>query len=312
MALPCFKSFPGDIPPAPACPANGWKQQRNDCWIDSAFYVMFASDTLRSEFRNTLIQANSSGHSSLRLFAKLTYNYLLGLGYDAYWQSTCKQSLKRDIGKTIINYAKVLQAKGNDRLEGFIYADEVGQFIDAAGNGNSSLLLQFISAFDTNIYYDIETPNTFNASCRGTTGTGASRKPIMDFIKQRIDSINTKGSSAKVLVIPFTSIDSYKCKNVSRLTELTSYAGWSLEALIKGNAVHYTADVKCSGKWYSYDDQGISTTRAIANDDWTNKDSVVFLFKKVSVPGGGRKSRRFSTRSNRKSRHRNRTMKYRY
>ncbi len=267
---------------------------RNDCWIDSAYYAMFAAPNLRPIFTKVLDIANSSQEPALNNFAKYSFNYLFGLE-DPNWAQNCKALCKENIGKSIINYANALLKKGDTRLETFIYAANAGLFINAGGNGNSSYIFQFISSFAPNVYYDTQSTNSFNTGCTTNRTSGSKRKPILNFINNRMKAIGE--ISSDVLIIPLTSIDTYSCQNVTRLTEIKQRGIWSLEAIIKGSDVHYTADVKCGDKWYMYNDQGISTTKSLLDDSWTNQDSVLFIYKK-QIKSGGKRTRCHKNRRN--------------
>jgi len=265
----------------------------NDCWIDSAYYAMFAAPALRPVFAKVLELANSSKEPALNSFAKYSFNYLFGLE-DPAWAQNCKALCKENIGKSIIAYAKSLLKKGDTSLEIFILAANAGLFINAGGNGNSSYIFQFISSFAPNIYYDRQSTNSFNTGCKTNITSGSKRKPILNFINDRFKAIGQVSSD--VLIIPLTSIDPYSCQNVTRLTEIKQRGIWSLEAIIKGSSVHYTADVKCRDKWYKYNDQGLTTTSSLLDDKWTDQDSVLFIYKK-NLKSGGKKTRRHNHRS---------------
>lgn len=172
-------------------------------------------------------------------------------------------------------------------------------FMDGVGNGESTTLFDFISTFDSNIFYDRK-QSLDQIYCKANP-----TKPILKHLTSRLTELS--GSKSNVLVLPYRITDpNGPCKNLTRLTQISSLSGWSLQAMIKGSADHYTADVKCGDNWYFYNDMKTPHTRRLPSlntEGWETDHMIIFIFKRTAVRGGKR------TRRNRSSFKRRNTFK---
>ena len=358
--MPCPSKPWAPVKADVVCPAEGWAWYRNDCWLDSAFYSMFAASELRPEFIKSLNIANSSSNAALRNFARDASHYLDGLENNASLSRECKDDTKKRIVDDLYNHALALSTAGDLSLDTFIeraappaaaaapgmqclkceflataaqkgycsfhwreylktlspanaeaakkkaisdtaaanaaavapppaaLGKAIGQKImDAAGNGESTTIFDFISTFDSNIFYDRK-QSLDQVYCKANP-----TKPILKHLTSRLTELS--GSKSNVLVLPYRITDpTGPCKNLTRLTQISSISGWSLQAMIKGSADHYTADVKCGDSWYFYNDMGTPRTKKIATlntEGWERDHMIIFIFKRAGARGGKRTRR---------------------
>jgi hypothetical protein len=342
-----------------ACPAEGWAQNSNDCWLDSAFYAMFAASELRPEFIKSLNIANTSASAALRNFARDSSHYLDGLENNASLSRVCKDATKKRIVDDLYNHALALSAAGDLTLDTFIgrevapaapqkmkclkcefsataaqkgycsshwreylttlspaNAEKAKQkaildrreenaankavrpavlgkpngqkIMDGSGNGEATTIFDFISTFDSNIFYDRK-QSLDQPYCKENP-----RNPILKHLTSRLTELS--GSSSNVLVLPYSITDPRgPCRNLTRLTQISAISGWSLQAIIKGSAIHFTADVKCGDNWYFYDDMAQATRArrlpSLNTEGWENDHVLIFIFKRTAARGGKRTRR---------------------
>lgn len=68
------------------------------------------------------------------------------------------------------------------------------------------------------------------------------------------------------------------------LNEILTIGNFSLEAVIRGDKLHYTVDFKCAeNQWFNYDNEAQVTTSRInvRNRKWEGQDGLVFIFSHI-------------------------------
>jgi hypothetical protein len=109
------------------CKPNGWKQIRDDCWLDSALYALFASD-IRNIFSEILDEMYTSRDGNIKNTAFYISNYLEILNNNSQLTRECKQFFKNLIIRNFSNYltetdhdydlSKDVSFRGHDVLKG--------------------------------------------------------------------------------------------------------------------------------------------------------------------------------------------------
>jgi hypothetical protein len=279
------------------CPSPGWAQQRNDCWIDSAYYAMFVPSNLQNWFIPFFIGISVSEIEQLKNFSRLSLDYLQGIDGNQDFLLR-KQGLKKNI---LISIKNVLEeeSRRNPQARSILeFYNSVAisnnynstGLMNTRGYGDAFIFFQFISLINkklrffqrpswTEVFTDLKQSNQSNQS-----------KIIQNYIKrrlhqdsQRIDIVVIDASySASQSVIP-REIE--LCMNDNTvLQEILDINGFSLEAVIRGDNVHYRVDFRCSdNKWYNYDNDRRPNHIIeidVRNRNWQGNDGLIFIFRR--------------------------------
>ena len=282
----------------PVCAPMGWKQMFNDCWLDSTLYILFASD-LANRMVTLLEKMNSSDSENTRDLAKNIYNYLQGISnYDAWiTKNSCKQIVKRNIYKNIINY---FNDTNNDKFDTLLVSFQI-RGDTYIGNGSALPLLHLLGDIESSL--DVK---TFIRPCESTQ-QGAS--PCLDKITNYTEELNSNAGKNNIKSAIIIIQTSGKCRDVTPFIDYTSVKGWNLKGVIVGSVDHYRGYSLCQGKWYDYNNQNKPTLQEKIDIDKPLSmvyGEVIFFYEKVTNVGGKRKSRRAKrTKKYRKSRKNN-------
>ena len=272
------------------CPSPGWAQQRNDCWIDSAYYAMFVPSNLQDWFITFFSNISTSQNEELRKFSELSLEYLQGIDGNPAFLSK-KQNFKRLILRSI----KAACERINPDLFNVISAQAAVSNLFASsgiantqGNGDISIFFKFISKIQPRLIY-LDMPYWKNL-LKHSNGNKVIQKYIRDELgkitdESRIDIIAINASYLKPSLNKPIRNEVQLCMNDNTvLQEILNIGNFSLEALIRGDDVHYRVDFRCSdNNWYNYDNDRkpnhiMEITAGTRN--WKRQDGLIFIFRR--------------------------------
>jgi hypothetical protein len=271
------------------CPSPGWDQQRNDCWIDSAYYSMFVPSNLQDWFFTFLANISSSGYPELIEFSRLSIEYLKGIDGNPDFLSR-KQELKSAILRSIKQACKGIDPGLYNSFTALAAAPNLfasSGIANVQGNGDVSIFFKFISIIQPRLCY-LGMPNWVELLKR-SNGNKVIQKYIKDELRKirgnpDIVTINASYAASEHAMnrqeVQFCRADN------TVLQEILDINDFTLEAVIRGDLVHYTVDFKCSdNRWYNYDNQrGPNHIREIdpRTRNWQGQDGLIFIFRRRS------------------------------
>ena len=281
-----------------SCPSEGWAQQSNDCWIDSAYYAMFVPSYLQEFFLQFVIAIGDFGIYSLKKFSDLSIEYLRGIdGNSAFLQK--KQTLKKNILLSIREVLYELSGNTTDQIKEtyvlLLMLDERTKInthavtllrtfntrgamnnydntglMNKRGNGDISIFFSFMAILNSNYIHFFTRPSMDEIFEEFDNSRQSDKsKPIKNYIIRRLRQQNIQHKHA--VIIDTSYFQPAKESDINRsirlcmndrtvLQEILSIGIFSLEAVIRGSRVHYTVDFRCSdNNWYNYDNQRKST-----------------------------------------------------
>ena len=318
----CIVDYSKFIPDNRSCIKAGWKQQNDDCWLDTFLYCLFVVPEFNEIFSDLLDTLNASREPILKDFAKNVYSYLLGLN-DPNWskmpdrtrdyRDLCKQKLKYKITKNIIGYLTKLFPEDEWMFESTFDIIERAQIVS---NGSVNTVLNFFSNISDsicslnligksisfkNIHQDIETPilsfyDLFTSLKEFTQiqlfqkHRAELNKPILIFNFDALDTETYKGK------FPMEDILSLRLA-----TDLNIYL-YNLSAILCSpkNSLHYILYYKCNERWYLYDNKRedrdlVIPTEEVYNNSFMNQfESCMLFYKQITIiqKGGNKKNKK--------------------
>jgi len=275
-----------------SCPSHGWAQQRNDCWIDSAYYSMFVPSNLKDWFFTFFSDIRSSEFESLRNFSELSFEYLKGIDGNTEFLLT-KQKLKKDI---LTNIRATCGLINRDLFNALSARSAIRNLynttgtMNRSGNGDASLFFKFISIIQPKLLF-FDQPSWADILSRSN-----GNKVIQKYIR---DKLRTQNSNPNIDIVAIDA--SYytpgsqaairpeieMCmRDRTVLQEILSIGNFSLEAVIRGSRVHYTLDFKCEdNNWYNYNNErkpNRITSIDVSSRNWEGIDGLIFIFRRRS------------------------------
>jgi hypothetical protein len=279
-----------------SCPSPGWAQQRNDCWIDSAYYAMFVPSNLQNWFIPFFIGISVSETEQLKKFSILSLEYLKGIdGNEKFMEK--KRKLKKDILISIKEVLGVLarlagKLQARSMLETYNSFGIISNYnntglMNRNGNGDAFIFFQFISLLDNKLRF-FQKPS-WTEVFKDLRQSNRS-KIIQNYIKGRLRQ-NNDGIDIVVIDASYSASKSditdviRLCMNDNTvLQEILDINGFSLEAVIRGDNFHYTVDFRCAdNNWHNYNNQGGSNRITSINPgtrNWQGNDGLIFIFKR--------------------------------
>jgi uncharacterized protein YehS (DUF1456 family) len=273
------------------CPSKGWSQQINDCWIDSAYYAMFVPSNLKDWFFSFFYSISASQNEPLRTFAELSRQYLEGIdGTPAF--SSKKQELKRFILRSIKEACKTVDRdlyKILNELAEITNMMASSGIMNKRGNGDASIFFKFISKIEARLIY-LDTPS-WGELLKNSNGD----RVIQKYIRNQLRKITEDALDIDIVIINASYLKPRLNTNLRKevqfcmddntvLQEILDINGFTLEAVIRGDNVHYRVDFRCSNnKWYNYDNQRrpnhiIEIYPRTRN--WQEQDGLIFIFRR--------------------------------
>ena len=274
-----------------SCPSLGWAQQINDCWIDSAYYSMFVPSNLKDWFFTFFTDIRSSEFESLRNFSEFSFEYLKGIDGNPEFISR-KQYLKKNI---LINIRNTCELINPDLFNALSARSAIRELynttgtMNRGGNGDASLFFKFISIIQPKLLF-FEQPSWVDILSKSN-----GNKVIQKYIR---DKLRTQNSNPNIDIVAIDA--SYytpgsqagirpeirKCMNdITVLEEILIIGNFSLEAVIRGNRVHYTLDFKCQDNdWYEYNNMKNPrriTRINVSSRNWQGIDGLIFIFRRT-------------------------------
>jgi hypothetical protein len=282
---------------------SGWKQEKNDCWLDSLLYVMFVSG-ISQKMSESLDKMYKSDSENTKDLAKNVYNYLQGINNDyEEWaiNESCKQILKKNIYNNIRLYYE--ENEGSSKYYfGAAHVSDASFTVNRngyVGSGTSSPLCKIFADIDNSIVYK-ESSDKFCSKYtpRGDGGLiGRMRTPYLSQVLKITEDVNNQEniSSLKTLVITLQYLGAY-CEDVSSLEQLERVKGWKLQGIVLGTPTHYTSYVFANKKWYYYNNMDEPTLQELDKILEIKPFSVnyqeLILFYERTLRGGTRKIKR--------------------
>ena len=276
-----------------SCPSNGWSQDNNDCWIDSAYYSMFVPSNLKDWFFKFFTDIRSSEIESLKNFSNLSFEYLQGIDGNRQFLSR-KQKLKKDILTNIRAACGLINRDLYNALSARSAIRELYNTtgtMNRGGNGDASLFFKFISIIQPKLLF-FEQPSWVDILSKSN-----GNKVIQKYIR---DKLRTQNSNPNIDIVaidasyytPGSQADIrpeilYCMNDITVLEEILSIGNFSLEAVIRGNRVHYTLDFKCQDNdWYEYNNmknpRHITRIDDVSSRNWQGIDGLIFIFRRRS------------------------------
>jgi hypothetical protein len=272
------------------CPSPGWAQQQNDCWIDSAYYAMFVPSNLQDWFFTFLTNIGSSPIEDLKNFSELSREYLQGINGNQQFMEK-KQDIKKNILRSIRATCELINPELYDALNAQSSNRSLFNTTGAmnrSGNGDASLFFKFISIIEPRLLYS-DIPSWADLLER-SNGNKVIQKYIRDELRKQIanQNIDIVAINASYYIPKSQSAmrpEIRMCINDDTvLGEILNIENFSLEAVIRGNQLHYTIDFKCSdNKWYNYDNMKVQsriTDIDVTNRNWQRQDGLIFIFRR--------------------------------
>jgi hypothetical protein len=272
------------------CPSPGWAQQQNDCWIDSAYYAMFVPSNLQDWFFTFLTNIGSSPIEDLKNFSELSREYLQGINGNQQFMEK-KQDIKKNILRSIRATCELINRELYDALNAQSSNRSLFNTTGAMnrrGNGDASLFFKFISIIEPRLLYS-DIPSWADLLER-SNGNKVIQKYIRDELRKQIANQNIDIVAINAsYYIPKSQLamrpEILMCINDDTvLGEILNIENFSLEAVIRGNQLHYTIDFKCSdNKWYNYDNMKVQsriTDIDVRNRNWQRQDGLIFIFRR--------------------------------
>ena len=147
-------------------PPNGFRQQHNDCWIDSWFYAIFVPINLRDWFFLFLNECSQSHIEQIRNFETNVRAYLVGIesGNSQEFLSI-KQRTKKNIVLSIIEVFKYYTKNSNNKkkknAKNFVNAIKSRAYtvfngtgiIDTNGNGDPDVFFKVITIINSRLLF---------------------------------------------------------------------------------------------------------------------------------------------------------------
>jgi hypothetical protein len=293
--------------------ALGWRQQRNDCWIDSFFYAIFAqSEETTRDFSHFLdIFNGNAANDSLQNLAKIFSRYLSGIDKnpDVF---QCKQEYKNMIIVFLIEYY------------GNTFDSDVSEWFQANGNGTIIPLVGLFNNNLTYVYYNfynykLNGDNYVNSGSyyRGFCQNSHIRERLVEnYIKYIINGFPNKSDNKTVDTIKyvFITIDSY-LEGVDTETTISDIEvirennkTYKLISIIKGNFVHYVAITKRADHFLMYDDQNYGNLSQVPpatthiNPALREEYTMIYVKEEQPQVAGGSRKRRRTNRKHRNTR----------
>lgn len=249
---------------------------------------MFGPINIRNLFFEYFTNIGSSPNESLRDFSKFSFDYLQGInGKRVFLQ--IKNKLKKEILKSIKDACKDINQELYNALEGRSSLtkkfNETGA-MNRDGNGDTSLFFRFISLIEPRLLFFRE-PN-WREELLQSNGKNVIQKYIRDKLRTLIDIENID-----IVVIDASYYTPKSEEGINQeirfcmndgtvLNEILTIDTFSLEAVIRGDKIHYTVDFKCANnRWYNYDNEAKITTISridVRTRKWEGQDGLVFIF----------------------------------
>lgn len=291
------------------CFPQGWIQNNDDCWLDSALYSMFGTTGLADFFSNLLHQFINNKDENIKNFGTNIRKYLVGLTDRDFScseitddgrnnASLCKQFYKNkivhDISQILINLfgeEEILMEYRFGNYGGDIDSGDVSDLFKTIADLSNDFSVTPITFIDPSTNF-----KCFNQIPVKCTNEIKDRK----FIKSVVDKLKTYDTQDEIVIFDIKGVSPITCRDVSRLTELSlassKHSKYELLGIVFGIGVHYTSAVKCprgKGDWRLYD-TGVSipptcdkNTLTSANpvgivnkDTFNNSEQVVLIYRK--------------------------------
>ena len=234
------------------CMPVGWKQNNDDCWIDSGLYALFASNA-SSIFSDILGKMTRSRSNNMKNLAKNISNYLKNIDLEGdvtESMNNCKQEYKNLIVYYFNNYVEENDINYNIFLQ--ILLDRTKD----VGRGSQDIILRIFYEFcnleveklgNSNFSIIFKHVESFASDCK------KSIAGINKLLLRRLSEIlqNTKKSD-KIVFIDINGIEPFSCKDRSKIKEIDTIGNYKLVSYISGKGAHITTNVWCkdSMNWY--------------------------------------------------------------
>ena len=258
------------------CFPLGWKQNNEDCWLDSTLYALFAPTATAAIFADILDVLHSSNDGTEKKIAKYLSNYLRGLE-DPKWRNNCKQVCKDFLVKALIRWNEehqyVLFAEGLEN-ENFI---DMGYGQYAAGQ--LSVIMKFFNQSGGNkIHFEAIEPRDIQC-------VDVENNAIHVVVEKVLSDHAATENTLVIIHIPI--FDPKRCQDETKLQDLKDLHGFELQSVVFGKGIHITAAALCEDKFVLYDNQrkkgGVARYETTKDEmkHFKHSDELAFVFRKV-------------------------------
>lgn len=285
------------------CIANGWKQVNNDCWIDSALFSLFASDTW-IVFSEILDAMNASKNVNIKQISKSISNYLRYINDTPIADADfiqCKQYLKNLI---VYYYKNYLESLDKTKLPHYISLEAFDSRyqLDADGKigvGDQEIILELFTLFNMIEPSGFTTKQIFitdfTNECLAVDPKNRFKKEYSLILKNKIQKTLFDASISEDIIfidIPSIPLDPNICYDSTLSSDITNLGNYTLVSIIVGTDEHIISYVWCSGNIYSYDNQRAISRIEKMKPRFTvvkdvsiarNNERVILIYKRIGL-----------------------------